>query len=438
MRVVECGKEQLYPISEEYADEVCSKCGELNPRDTHRVFKFIGAFCTQHSQIHYRWVPEDWETRQPELFKRSNRSERIIKAESTEAGHHRYFDHKLLWKEPCKGVLYLEVQWTGFEDGIDGLFRPLNTGYKVVNTQGAFLPFLAALYEWLLYKNKWSELHKLVENSRLDPKEKQALITAIHTPTPSNIFHMLWIFHKIIPDWNIKRKLGRRSPSQLLIDELLWTCRTPDSLQSTVLKRLKRYGPEDDYWGRWVDIVPDSKKLLLGFAVMKEDLRYIGLRFDNSISLISSPSRSARTWIDVAQRMMQWETSYDADGKINNESAKHPSFIANLLKRLTTVPIQTSLAKKHILLKNNLLVSMPLCWMKVENTYVLRQDFITQSNLEKTLNVLEAWIIGENISKLNLSIRVNGAESKKLYLIESFQKRLDNTPISLIIEQIEK
>ncbi len=428
MKVIECGSDQLFPLREDLHEEVCPCCGEVDPIITHRRFEFKGAFCPSHKQIHYRWIPKDWEIDTPQLFVESKPDTFVIKAEETETGHHRFYTSKVVWNIQCAAEKFLEVQWSGFDDDIDQLLRPLNTGYRQMNVDGAYLPFLSAIFEWLQCEDQWDEFKRLVDISNLSPKEKEKVHIAISHPTASNVFKMLWTFHRLIPDWNPKRKLGRRSPSALLIDELLWTVYDSDELSTERKKQFLKYGPEEAYWGAWKDIVPVPEKLNGGFTQFKSYLPYIGLVAGEHLTLVTKSTKNHRSWTEVAQRLFQWESSYDRLGKLSPDSGKEPSFVGNFIKKLSLTKVKPSKSPKSPL---RLLTRLPICWMKTKGGFELNRELLTQNNLEKTLISLEPWIEEEDHTSLNLRIKLSTKSEPEKFLVESFKMRLSHTSIKI-------
>jgi hypothetical protein len=201
----------LFPTYTSHGNVICSQCGEVNP-ETHEFFEFIGAYCPFDKEIHYRWINRDWSLLKPPLLRRRLRDEPIVTPVKTEYSIDSHFLKEFVWNgdTSCFALDYLEVRWTGFEQETNTLLRPADTGYSQISQVGMHTPFLAAIIEWLLNEDAHVEIADLSKHSLLPTREKNAIQRAVMIPTPSNIFKMLWVMHRLIPGWHHKRSLGRR------------------------------------------------------------------------------------------------------------------------------------------------------------------------------------------------------------------------------------
>ncbi|MHA2253024.1 MAG: hypothetical protein ACXAD7_21860 [Candidatus Kariarchaeaceae archaeon] len=424
----------LFPTFTKHGNAICSQCGEVNP-ESHAFFEFIGAYCPFDKEIHYRWINRDWSLLKPPLLRRRVRDEPIITPIKTEYGIDKHFLKEFVWNgdKSCFTPDYLEVRWTGFEQEANTLLRPADTGYSQISQVGMHTPFLAAIIEWLLNEDAHIEIANLSKHSLLPTREKNAIQRAIMIPTPSNIFKMLWVMHRLIPGWHHKRSLGRRSPSLLLQDEIRWTTNRLDDLDKVDRERLFRCGPEEDHWGVWPELW--SKDISLGktLAEFGPELHRLGIEYGETLKLIEKPntSKNERSWLDIAAKLVHWPLSMEKGGKINLEGSTRllNGFVANLKKNIgvSIAPQSLNRRKWQAYISSRL----PLCWIEEKtrdhkhSTFTTSVTSLAVEILQSTLLCLEPWIRGETDHKLTFVIKGVVPENL-LQAVKSFEMRIQD------------
>ncbi|MHA2405029.1 MAG: hypothetical protein ACXADH_18700 [Candidatus Kariarchaeaceae archaeon] len=416
---------------------ICSHCGEVNP-DSHEYFEFIGAFCPIDLEIHYRWINIDWTNRPPKIFRKKTKDEPLITPIKTEHGIEKYFLKQLVWdgNEKCLTPDYIEVLWTGIESNNEPLLRPADTGYSQLNRKGIHAPVLAALFEWLLLESSHLQIAELAKHCSLPPREKNSIIRAVTLPTPSNIFNMLWVMHRLIPGWHYKRSLGRRSPSLLLQDEIRWTTNRLEDLNKRDRDRLLRCGPEQEYWGSWQDLWPSEITLGNTLSEFGPNLKMLGIDYGESLKLIANPNKTSggRSWVEVAVRFIHWPLMMKKGGIIDLERSAHltTGFMDNLQRSISVSTVVTTKTDSHWFAY--IMSRLPLCWIRDEQDasllFTTNFDDVSPELLQQTLLVLEPWFNGK--CDLNIGFIFQGKQPPPLNsVVSSFTKRINSVNVSV-------
>jgi hypothetical protein len=416
---------------------ICGHCGEVNP-DSHEYFEFIGAFCPIDKEIHYRWINVDWMNRSVKILRKKTKDEPLITPIKTEHGIENYFLKQLVWAADvdCLTPDYIEVLWTGIELGNQPLLRPADTGYSQLNRRGIHAPVLAALFEWLLQESSHLQIAELAKHCSLPSREKNSIIRAVTLPTPSNIFNMLWVMHRLIPGWHHKRSLGRRSPSLLLQDEIRWTTNRLEDLNKRDRERLIRCGPEQEYWGSWADLWPTDLPIGNTLSEFGSELKMLGIDYGETLKLITNPNRisGGRSWVEVAVRFIHWPLMMKKGGIIDLKRSKQltTGFMENLQRSLSVSTFVAAKSDSHWFAY--IMSRLPLCWIRDEQdaslSFTTNIDDISAELLQQTLLVLEPWFNGK--TDLNVCFIIQGKQPVKLNrVVNSFTKRIKSVNITV-------
>lgn len=424
----------LCPTSQVHGKITCSQCGEVDPKG-HEVHVFQGAFCPLHQVIHYRWIHKDWSLFATDLFEKRRLADPHISAVPTESGIEKFFTKKYFWLvngSNCTAPEFREVLWTGFEEDVDVLRRPSDTGYLKSKPLGIQAPYLSALYEWLLSRSEWDEYKELVQYSQLPKQEKQQINKTITSPTPTNIFKFLWMFRRFIPGWNTNRTLGRRPHSALIIDEIRWSTGRMDGLEKKEIETLEKIGPESEYWGVWEDLWPKTSKLNGAISDFHQEFKYLGISYGQTLELMDgSPGNAGRTWQEVISNMVNWPLVFQKGGMIASEGQNHKAgFINNFSSYLAAASQVKVLSTSST---SPLITSMPLEWVLSSRdplSFTFQAPDLTKSCLQETLLALTSWIIGKDQTPVKLFVSQSLSQNNRWFL--SFEVRLQNTSVEII------
>ncbi|MHA2501620.1 MAG: hypothetical protein ACXAE3_01925, partial [Candidatus Kariarchaeaceae archaeon] len=395
-RVVKCGvniSNGLVGTQLHQGRIVCTNCGteisDHTQTDTryHKFFQYVGAFCPFEKMIHYRWIPTDYALEEDPILRPKQAIEPSILPKKTEYGAERHFLKSQFWngKENCYDPGYIEVFWSDFEESQLSLLRPTDTGYLKTNNNGIHTPFIGATIEWLLKKHLWDEIVKLTKHSSFAKREKDIILKAVTQPTPSNIFKLLWTFKRFIPGWNSKRSLGKRSPSMLIQDEIRWTTNRLEDLDKVDRERLIRSVSEPSHWNTWPELWPVEWELGSSLAEFGPHLSLIGIHYDQEgkeLGLITSPKKHERSWMEIAEKMIEWPVNVNKGGEINQSLSQRTErgFVSSLMKKLE-VSIELPSPSKNKW-GRYLEVNLPLIWTSNGNmSYHTQSQFVTAGDL---------------------------------------------------------
>jgi hypothetical protein len=436
---VKCPEDNLlYPCHDSDFNIICTNCGAVDS-SSHKNFEFLGAYCPYHKQIHYRWIEKEFGFDELNELRLRNFTDASISPSSTDNGIEKFFLKEYFWQTNegiCMAPDYIEVQFTGIED-VMILRRPTDTGYHSISSLGIYAPFLSAVFEWLYHEKEWNELLELVKVKNIAENEKSIIYKAIKQPTPTNIFQLLWTFKQYIPNWPNNRKLGRRPPSNLIIDEIRWTSGLIQDLNHKEIEKLRKSVSEDSYWASWPEIWPEEVSLNRPINEIGTELKRIGLKYTSRLQLIENPdiTKNERSWKDIIVKMKNWSIKYEKGGKIDKSSSiiKSNGFFERLQEYLGA----SEKARNKEANSNHLKIYLPLEWNLVKEDkgciyFKYSEELLNKEILAKTLIALKPWIEGKELLKVMIILeekQINGQSS----LVQSFQSRIENTNIFIEI-----